>query len=264
MTVMLIVTHRPLMMGGLATSVGSEHPTWLLGFARTFAEAMHEVATRTPHLAMVDIGTDGLRGLRGLHALAAACPNTPLIVLAPSAIIDAQRKAFDAVAADCIADTDPIPRWLAAVRSALANARIPAAATPAAATPADAIPADAIPAVATQSATSPLKPRLYWAAPVVEPARPVTLSGRQAEVIRLLAEGNSIKQIARRLGISPGTVKTHLGFAYTALGTHNRVEAVLRASSLGALSAQEGHQDSAPSRRATELALLQDADDDAA
>lgn len=55
------------------------------------------------------------------------------------------------------------------------------------------------------------------------------LSPRQKDVLRLLAAGCSVKQIARQLGLGVGTVKAHLTNAYRALGARNRTEAVLRA-----------------------------------
>lgn len=55
------------------------------------------------------------------------------------------------------------------------------------------------------------------------------LSGRQLEVVQHLAEGRSVKDIARALGLSIGTVKVHLSRAYAALGARNRVEAVIKA-----------------------------------
>jgi hypothetical protein len=38
-----------------------------------------------------------------------------------------------------------------------------------------------------------------------------------------------VKEIARKLDLGVGTVKVHLPHAYTALGVHNRVEAISRA-----------------------------------
>lgn len=55
------------------------------------------------------------------------------------------------------------------------------------------------------------------------------LSPRQQEVMRLLAEGCSIKQVARRLGLGIGTVKTHVSMAYTLLNARTRIEALRRA-----------------------------------
>lgn len=58
------------------------------------------------------------------------------------------------------------------------------------------------------------------------------LTARQSEVIRLLATGRSVKQIARDLALGVGTVKTHLGQAYRALGARNRTEAIVRSGLL--------------------------------
>jgi DNA-binding NarL/FixJ family response regulator len=57
----------------------------------------------------------------------------------------------------------------------------------------------------------------------------IRLPPQQLAVMRLLAEGCSVKEIARRLGLGIGTVKVHLSLAYSALGAHNRIEAVMRA-----------------------------------
>ncbi len=57
----------------------------------------------------------------------------------------------------------------------------------------------------------------------------VRLPPRQLEVMMLLSEGNSVKEIARRLSLGVGTVKVHLSLAYSALGARNRIEAIKRA-----------------------------------
>ncbi len=63
------------------------------------------------------------------------------------------------------------------------------------------------------------------------------LTGRQRDVLHLLGEGRSTKDIARRLGLAVPTVKTHLAALYRQLGARNRVEAVVKAGmSRGRLS----------------------------
>lgn len=52
------------------------------------------------------------------------------------------------------------------------------------------------------------------------------LSQREHEVLRQLAEGLSNKQIARALGVSENTVKTHLANLYAKLGVSRRTEAL--------------------------------------
>jgi LuxR family maltose regulon positive regulatory protein len=66
--------------------------------------------------------------------------------------------------------------------------------------------------------------------PLVEP-----LSERELEVLRLVAEGLSNREIAQRLVISVGTVKTHVHSIIDKLGVSSRTQAVARAKELALL-----------------------------
>jgi DNA-binding NarL/FixJ family response regulator len=59
------------------------------------------------------------------------------------------------------------------------------------------------------------------------------ISGRELEVLELLAAGRSNKEIASRLEVSPNTVKTHVAKLYEKLEVRRRTEAILRARELG-------------------------------
>lgn len=59
------------------------------------------------------------------------------------------------------------------------------------------------------------------------------LTTREHEILGLLAHGHTMRQIGRRLGISPRTVETHLGNLYRKLDVGTRVQAVARAASSG-------------------------------
>lgn len=59
------------------------------------------------------------------------------------------------------------------------------------------------------------------------PTGPYGLTARQVAVLRMLASGGSNKEIARELGISPGTVKNHLNAVFTKMGAANRLQAVV-------------------------------------
>ncbi|HSI59372.1 MAG TPA: HD domain-containing phosphohydrolase [Ideonella sp.] len=63
------------------------------------------------------------------------------------------------------------------------------------------------------------------------------LSAREAEVLARIAVGESNKEAARTLGISPSTVRTHLESAFRKLGCSTRAAATLKASTLGLLPA---------------------------
>jgi LuxR family maltose regulon positive regulatory protein len=58
------------------------------------------------------------------------------------------------------------------------------------------------------------------------------ISGREMDVLKLLAQGCSDKKIAETLFIAPETVHKHLKNIYGKLGVHSRTEAILRAREL--------------------------------
>ena len=61
------------------------------------------------------------------------------------------------------------------------------------------------------------------------------VSDREYEVLTLLAQGHSNKEIARQLDVSPNTVKTHVAKLFEKLQAKRRTEAILRARELGML-----------------------------
>lgn len=58
------------------------------------------------------------------------------------------------------------------------------------------------------------------------------VTDREYEVLALLAEGLANKEIARRLDVSPNTVKTHVARLYEKLGAERRTQAVQKAREL--------------------------------
>jgi DNA-binding NarL/FixJ family response regulator len=67
-----------------------------------------------------------------------------------------------------------------------------------------------------------------------------TLTARESEVMRLLAEGLSNRAIAERLVISEKTAGRHVANAYAKLGVHTRVEATRAAIERGLLETPDG------------------------
>ena len=65
-----------------------------------------------------------------------------------------------------------------------------------------------------------------------------TLSPRETDILTLIAEGLSNKEIARSLDIGPETVKSHLKSIFTKLGVERRAQAVSRAQTLGLVITQ--------------------------
>jgi DNA-binding NarL/FixJ family response regulator len=60
-----------------------------------------------------------------------------------------------------------------------------------------------------------------------------TLTPREQEIMRLLAEGLSSKKVAEKLFISPKTVENHRSNIMNKLGLHNTIELIRYAAKLG-------------------------------
>src|SRR5919206_4726852 len=71
------------------------------------------------------------------------------------------------------------------------------------------------------------------------PESPETLTEREVDVLRLLAQGYANKEIARELGIGEKTVKTHVSNILAKLGVQSRTQAALYAVHIGLVSADQ-------------------------
>jgi DNA-binding CsgD family transcriptional regulator len=82
--------------------------------------------------------------------------------------------------------------------------------------------------------------KLFYREPRAGPSTPnaraqtsLGITEREREVLKLLAEGRSNKEIARRLELSPNTVKTHVAHLFEKLRVGRRMEAIVLARELG-------------------------------
>jgi two-component system nitrate/nitrite response regulator NarL len=64
----------------------------------------------------------------------------------------------------------------------------------------------------------------------------ISLTKRQLEVLRHLAEGKSTDEIAADLAVSRATARNHIANLLAALGAHSRLQAVVIARRAGILS----------------------------
>jgi len=78
---------------------------------------------------------------------------------------------------------------------------------------------------------TPSAPALAEHPAIIEP-----LSGRELEVLKLLADGLTNKEIAQRLFVSHHTIKVHARNIYSKLDVHNRTGAVARARAIGLIT----------------------------
>ena len=77
----------------------------------------------------------------------------------------------------------------------------------------------------------------------LKPAEESLLSDRQVEILQMIADGLSTKQVARELGITQKTVHNHLNAIYRRLDTQSLTHAVLSAVRLGIIDLNTGSDD---------------------
>ncbi|MBC5786021.1 response regulator transcription factor [Ramlibacter sp. USB13] len=166
-------------------------------------EAVAATKDGTFDLILMDWHMEGLAGTHALEALRESAPLTRVVVLSGDRNAELVRSAIDFGAAGFIPKDSPPAQLMTAVKT-IADGGVY-------------LPTGALAPIQTRD---------------VRDAFP-TLTERQADVLRAALRGNSNKLIARQLGISDGTVKTHLRAIYQELGTRNRTEAVYMAAEQG-------------------------------
>ncbi len=176
--------------------------------AATAEEALQIAPLLRPDVLLVDIDLPGIDGVGLVRELAPRLPETRIVMLTVSSadhhLLDAMRYGASGYLTK---DISP-DALLRAVRSAhdgeLAMTRLMAAHL-----------------VHRLEETS--RPSDTSADPAL-----ATLTPREAEVLRFLAEGRTDRQIAEALTISPRTVTTHVGSILHKLGATSRAEAARR------------------------------------
>jgi two-component system, NarL family, response regulator LiaR len=202
MTVRVVIAddHR-VVRDGLCYLLRQEPGVEVAGEAGDGRQALDVVAATRPDVLLLDLYMPGLDGHAVLEALREA-PHRPAIVVLTSAIGDEHLvRAMRAGATSYLLKTAPAEDVIAAIRDA---------------------------ADGTASLSPQLLTRLTQALrrpPPPDPLQP--LSPREREVIGLIAQGRSNRQIARDLAIGEQTVKTHVRAILAKLGLQDRVQAAI-------------------------------------
>ena len=161
-------------------------------------------------LMLLDLGLPRLDGLSYLSTLRKRHPAMPVVIL--SAFDDATTvsKAMKSGAAGFVPKSYSSDRLLEVLRAILDGRRF-----------------------SPESVTlSPVAVPKAAVAGKIDPSR-VGLTERQVEVLRLMAQGKSNRDIASLLGLSEGTVKVHMTAILKALGVSSRTQAMVAISQNG-------------------------------
>lgn len=206
----LICDDHALMRDALAAAVGGRWPRAEILQAGSFLEAW-ALAESAPDLCLVDLMMPGAGPVEGVLALLSATPGSRVIVVTGSHDDALLIELLNNGVHGFLQKTASGDVILAAIELVLAGGRyLP--------------PRVAELAVARSQSVA-----------AAAPAQPGSATDRQRAVLTLVARGLSNKEIARELGISPATVKTHVAAAIASVGAANRTEAAIRARESGVI-----------------------------
>jgi DNA-binding NarL/FixJ family response regulator len=197
----LIADDHPVVRQGLAVLLEVQDDITLVGQAADGAEAVSLAVTHNPDVLLLDLKLPVLDGLGVLAELRARSLPTKALVLTSAAGPTGPAVALQAGAAGFLyKDVDP-DALVRAIRSVH----------------------DGHTVLAPEAAS-------LVAAPAVAGARGLdALTVREREVLMLLADGRSNREIARALSVSEKTVKTHVSAVLAKLGVADRTQAALLA-----------------------------------
>ncbi|MDQ4059410.1 MAG: response regulator transcription factor [Actinomycetota bacterium] len=205
----LIVDDHGVVRAGLEQVLANTEDVVVVGTAANGEEAVAVGTETRPDVVLMDLSMPVLDGIEATRRLTRASPETSVVIL--TSFSDRKRivEALDAGAVGYLlkdSEPDELVRGIqAAVRGE---------------SPLD-----------SKAARELISAR--------EERRPLDdLTARERDVLALLALGLANKQIARRLGISEKTVKTHVTRIFSRIGVHDRVQAALWAERHGVLEAE--------------------------
>lgn len=178
-------------------------------------EAVAAIAADSPDVALLDYRLTGMEGPAVVRAVHAQAPATKVVHLSWFYGPDDVERSLAAGAAGFLPKNVRVSVIADAVRRVHHGERAVLAGRTAGLTP---LPGPAAP-------DDPPTPAALLA----------TLTPRQMEILRLAADGLAVRDIARRLDISEGTVRTHIHNILSRTGTRSQLEAVALARDAGVL-----------------------------
>jgi len=200
----LLADDHDVVRRGLSALLEGAEDISVVGAAADGSEAVTLSRQQTPDVVLMDLSMPGVDGVEATRQVVAERPGAKVVILTSFSDRDRILDALDAGAVGyLLKDAEP-DELLRGVRAAARG-------------------------------ESPLAPKAAQA--VLEAraeSRPTAdLTGREREVLELLAEGLANKQIARRLGIAEKTVKAHLTSVFQRIGVTDRTQAALWARRQG-------------------------------
>ncbi|KAB2390412.1 response regulator [Actinomadura montaniterrae] len=212
----VVADDHPIVRSGLTALLGSIDGLTVLAAVADGRAAVREAVTQRPDVLVMDIQMPGLDGIEATRQIAAAAPGVAVLMLTMYEDDDSVFSAMRAGARGYLLKGSEQTEIVRAIQSVAAGEAIFG------------------PGIARRVLG-------FFAAPPAATEPFPELTGRERDVLGLIAAGRPNAEIARRLGISPKTVANHISSIFAKLQVADRSEAIVRARQAGL-----GAPDSAP------------------
>jgi DNA-binding NarL/FixJ family response regulator len=214
----VIADDNDLVRAGLSSMLANEPDLQLIAEAPNGRVALELCRRLQPDLVLLDVQMPEMDGLSAARAIKAACPATSVVMLTMHEDPDYLLDAFRAGAAGYLLKDVSRRDLLVAIRQVLSGTAI--------------LNGETAVRILQRLASEA-------AAPPSVPARPAVtttpLTPRETEILRLVVQGKTNREIGAMLYLSPGTIKIHVEHILDKLDVSDRTQAAVRAVELGLL-----------------------------
>ncbi len=203
---LLLADDHVMLRQGTLAMLTREPDLTVVGEANDGAEAMRLAEVLRPDIVVMDVRMPGVNGIEATRQIRARLPEVQVLVLTAHDDDEYVFALLEAGASGYLLKTAPVSELVKAIRDVAAG----------------------------ESAMAPsivrkLVHRVSGRKAAHGDDEIEALTGREMEVLKLLAQGMTNKQMADALVISDRTVQTHLSNIFAKLGVNSRTEAILMA-----------------------------------
>jgi two-component system, NarL family, response regulator LiaR len=214
----LIVDDHPVVRRGIQSLLGEEEDIQVVGEAVNGKDALEKVESLKPDVILMDLVMPEMNGIEAIERITASHPDARILVMTSFAADD---KVFPSIKAGALGyllkDSDP-EDLIRMIRQVFRGEL-------------------------SMHPTIARKVIQELNRPAMEPLTPSPITGREVEILQLLAQGMENKEIAAKLVVQDATVRTHVSNILRKLQLANRVQATLYALRTGLTSLEDETSD---------------------